>query len=451
MTLVLSKDRTKQFIEALPRFIFHSTTLDRIPNEVNLTSFIKDPQGTSKAMANLCLAAGLSMQTIQELANSTDIYLKQLHEDHYKGTISGGLNEYWTQVAYEVHFRFDTDKLSVAISDENYGRRIPPSDRSDGFQWYLSFYGTVWNAVGGSAPTILLLDNPGLELHADGQREIKRLLEERLPAVTPIIYVTHSPAMIDPFHLEQLRQVDLLPHDKGTVVSPLKIKHGDEFDLLEPVRSAVGASLVSSLMFGQFNILVEGAADKPILEGSFELFYKKEKDKFLLNGSISESKGAVLPNLYKRANLPFIIYLDADHAGHRLAKALVTDGIHPEKIVVLNSVIQLEGSTGVDFELEDILSADFYHSAVLQTYTEQPVDIPEEGNQKRTKKYEAIYKQKYDVGFNKRRVADTIKRLLLTGKADEQSLTNLKKLTSELYEGLKKQVSANGKQSVGSA
>jgi hypothetical protein len=131
-----------------------------IPNEVNVTDFVKDPDATSKGMSNLCRAAGLSVQKIRELAATSDTAQREAYEDHYKGTISGGLNEFWTQAEYHVHFRIEKERLSVSISDGTYTQRIPPSDRSEGFQWYLSFYATLLNDVGVSNQTILLLDNP---------------------------------------------------------------------------------------------------------------------------------------------------------------------------------------------------------------------------------------------------------------------------------------------------
>ena len=101
------------------------------------------------------------------------------HLDDYKATISGAINEFWTQQNYTVYFRTEKDRLSVSIEDKTYGRRIPPPDRSDGFRWYLSFYSTLMNEVSSNEQNILLLDNPGLELHPDGQWDIKRSIEER--------------------------------------------------------------------------------------------------------------------------------------------------------------------------------------------------------------------------------------------------------------------------------
>lgn len=432
---ILAQNLLAKFLEFIPQFVYHSTSIEKIPNEVNIADFIKDPEKTSKGMANLCRAAGLTMPRITELANTTDTNRRHVGEDQYTKNISGGINEYWMQENYEVQFQCEKDRLTVSISDETYTWRIPPSERSDGFQWYLSFYSAVLSTVSGPKPTVLLLDNPGLELHADGQRDIKKFLEEKLPWNTQIIYVTHSPAMIDAYQLEQVREVELLGKEQGTKIRKLRIKSGSESDLLEPVRSAIGASLVTSLMFNEFNILVEGASDKPILEGAFAATQKDAAKKIVINGSIAESK-EWLPLIYERAKLPYVVYLDADSSGRDLVKSLTGADVPKEKIILLNEAVKRDG----DFELEDIFSDDFYHKAVSETYPEQSIPQPPPGAGKRTKRYECLFKEQLDFDFTKRRVAVTIKKLLLENKADEESKKAVTELTEKLLKTLQAQV-----------
>jgi hypothetical protein len=428
----LAQDPRIRFHALVPRFVFHSTSLDRIPNEVNVADFVKDPEATSKGMANLCLVAGLSTQKIQELAGATEISRRETYEDHFRASISGGINEFWTQESYNVHFRIEKEKLSLSISDNTYGRRISPSERSDGFQWYLSFYSALLSEVSSTAPSVVLLDNPGLELHADGQRDIKRFLEEKLPRNTQVIYVTHSPAMIDTFNLEQVRRVELRKDMEGTKVLPLALGQG--LDLLEPVRSAVGASLVTTLISNDFNVLVEGASDKPILEAAFALFQPAEHTRIVINGSVSET-GKLLPSFYERARLPYAIYLDADSGGRDIRSQLVSSGGIPEgRIVYLGDVIRRDG----DFELEDIFHPRFYEYAVSQTYPDKEVGELPEGPGKTTKRYERSFGERFNIGFNKRRVAETVKKLLIQNGADAPDLDHLRALSSRIWEVLQR-------------
>jgi len=439
---LLQNDPIKILEQLLPHFVFHSTTLDKIPNEVNISEFTKNPEAVSRGMANLCGVAGLSMQKILDLAATTNTSMREGFEDHYRAGVSGGLNEFWTQETYTVHFRFDKEKMSISISDGTYSRRIAPTDRSDGFQWYLSFYTALINEVSQTKATIFLLDNPGLELHSDGQRDIKKFLEEKLPENAQVIYVTHSPAMIDPYDLHQIRQVELKGDMQGTKVRRLSFKEGADFDLLEPVRSAIGASLASSLVFNEFNILVEGAADKPILEGALDALSKDAKRKILVNGSVAESKDGFLVRFYQRARLPFIVCLDADNSGREIRQTLERWGVPPEKII--DTAELFPDRKGKDFELEDLLSVSFYYSAVMEAYPNLKLAKPEEIEGKQTKFYEAELKKEQKIGFNKRRVGEKVKALLQKGRADETTLANLRIVTDAVLGGLEQQVNGGG-------
>jgi len=434
----LSKDQALEFEKAFPHFILHSSRVDKVPDGVPVSDYVVDAEKSSKGMANLCAVAGLSTQKIKELAASANTSEREAYEDHFSSYVSGGINEFWTQEKYYLHFRIERDTLSVSISDETYSPRIAPSERSDGFQWYLSFYSALVSEASVTASKVVLLDNPGLELHSDGQRDIKRFLEEKLPPTTQVIYVTHSPAMIDTYALEQVRKVEILGENLGTKIG--SISYSDEGDLLEPVRSAIGASLVSSLAFNNYNVLVEGAADKPILEGAFAQFRKDVSGKILINGSVAETS-ALLPRFYERAGLPFVVCLDGDSRGRQIASMLRKFEIPEAKIVGIELFAdELGGLKGNDFELEDVLEGNFYHGAVKETYPQYEVDAPKGVTGKRTAYYESAFKKSYGIGFNKRRVGETVKKLLLEGRADPETSKRLEKLTSKLWEALTQQV-----------
>lgn len=425
----LKQEPVALLMNILPLFVFHSAVADQIPNEVKITDFVNNPEGFSRGMANR--AAGLPIQKLQDLANKEERSEIAVYEDYYKGTISGGLSEFWTQETYEVHFVISKDRMSVFISDTTYSLRIPPSDRSDGFRWYLSFYCKLLNDGATAREKCILLDNPGMELHLDGQRDIKRFLEEKMALDSQIIYVTHSPAMIDPFNLTQIRKVELLPKNQGTKVSASFVKSDGDLDLLEPVRLAIGASLVGSLLFHQFNILIEGAADKPILDAALRMVGHPETNKVLVNGSVSETKEMFLPRFYQRSKLPFVILLDGDASGRKIKSAL-------EGYDIKDEVVLLSDIFGADREraIEDVLSAEFYHRAVVRSYPDRDMTLPAENNKMRGKSYEEIFRAAFGIGFSKKRVADTVGRMIEKNETDEETRANLEKIVGALYEKL---------------
>jgi predicted ATP-dependent endonuclease of OLD family len=434
----LQVDQRASFETQLPEFVYHTTVLDRIPNEVPIAEFVANPAEVSRGMYNLCSIAGLSMQKLQDLA-SADTSTVQSYEDSYQASVSGGLNEYWTQEQYTINFRVGNEKLSVSVNDTTYQPRIPPSERSEGFQWYLSFYATLQNEVAKSASVVLLLDNPGLELHADGQRDIKKLLEEKLRSNAQVIYVTHSPAMIDPFRLEQVRKVELQNDKAGTRVIRVEIKKGDDFDLFDPIRTAIGASLATSLIMNKYNVLVEGAADKPILEAGLALYGGDAGKAVLVNGSVSESKDDFLVRFYARAKVPFAVYVDADSGGRRIENTL-SNVIGSKHLVSLKDVFPDRSD---DFELEDIVSEACYHQAVEAEYSSYQIVLPANDNKKRMKRYDESFQKGHGIGFSKRRVAERLKAMLLDGSADAETEQNLKAVVGALLEKLAAQVENN--------
>jgi predicted ATP-dependent endonuclease of OLD family len=426
------KNKSLVLMKRLPKFIFHSTSLDKIPDHVNVAEFVAAPAKVSIGMLKLCLAAGLSIQKIQALSKTLSAPERETYEDHYKGNISGGLNEFWKQEEYEVNFRIEKERLSVSISDRTYTQRLSPSQRSDGFQWYLSFYSTIQSERGLSAPTVILLDNPALELHVDGQRDIKRFLEEKVASNAQIIYVTHSPAMVDPFKLEQIRVVELRPGRDGTKISNRIIKEGEQLDILEPVRSAIGTSVGYSLIAANYNILVEGSADKFLMEGILEVCAPEISGSIFVNGSIAESKDCILVEIFNRLHVPFVVVLDADSGGREIAKKLRSKDIPEKNIIEIEKVFPEKSG---DFALADIFSEKIYHEAVSIEYSAEriKVDKLERKDAKIENNYEKEFKDKHPMEFKKTRVARQLKKMLIDGiKLDKETSASLDKLNQAI-------------------
>lgn len=91
--------------------------------------------------------------------------------------------------------------------------------------------------------------------------------------------------------------------------------------------------------------------------------------------------------------------------------------------------------------MEDVISADFYHKAVCETYPDKPIDRPASDG-KRSRAYAEAYIERYNIGFNKRRVGNTIKRLLQGGRGlDKETRQDLTKLGQEICDKCLAQVS----------
>lgn len=79
--------------------------------------------------------------------------------------------------------------------------------RSRGFVWFFSFLAWYSDVRRSTGSLVLLLDEPGLTLHAKAQQDLLRYFETELKDQHQLIYTTHSPFMVDPEHFERVRIV----------------------------------------------------------------------------------------------------------------------------------------------------------------------------------------------------------------------------------------------------
>lgn len=111
----------------------------------------------------------------------------------------------------------DGQYLKVVVED-NIGVKIELDQRSEGFQWLVSFYVVFFaEAMDKHKNAILLLDEPGMSLHGLKQREFRETIS-RLAEKNQTIYTTHSPFLVGPNELDLVRVVELKDREEGTKV-----------------------------------------------------------------------------------------------------------------------------------------------------------------------------------------------------------------------------------------
>ena len=147
--------------------------------------------------------------------------------------------------------------LDIRVKNRRTGVSLPLRNRSKGFNWFFSFL--VWFKKiqeDNTTKYILLLDEPGLNLHASAQHSLLRFLAD-LSEDYQIIYSTHSPFMIEPSDLTKVRTV--VETDRGSQISD-SIQEKDP-NTLFPLQAALGYDIAQNLFISKHNLLVEGASD----------------------------------------------------------------------------------------------------------------------------------------------------------------------------------------------
>src|SRR6266545_2401666 len=102
--------------------------------------------------------------------------------------------------------------LDIRIRDQRHRVTMNFGERSEGFVWFFSFV-AAFSEVRETDQLVVLLDEPGLGLHAAAQADLLRYIGERLAPRHQVVYTTHSPFMVDPTAPRRVRTVEDL--DRG--------------------------------------------------------------------------------------------------------------------------------------------------------------------------------------------------------------------------------------------
>ena len=105
--------------------------------------------------------------------------------------------------------------MRARIYNQLHDMTVPFSDRSAGFVWFFSFLVLFSQVKKRHGNVIILLDEPGLNLHAKAQGDLLRYFKEKLRPEHQVIYTTHSPFMVPPDDLASVRTVEDVVRVRG--------------------------------------------------------------------------------------------------------------------------------------------------------------------------------------------------------------------------------------------
>ena len=160
--------------------------------------------------------------------------------------------------AEKIRINADGQYLKVVVEDD-LGVEIELDQRSEGFQWLVSFFVVFFaEAMDKHKNAILLLDEPGMSLHGLKQREFRSTIS-KLAEQNQTIYTTHSPFLVGPDELDLVRVVELKNREEGTKVHTT-LSSSDPAGLL-PLQEALGYDLAQSLFTQHKNLILEGLTD----------------------------------------------------------------------------------------------------------------------------------------------------------------------------------------------
>lgn len=223
--------------------------------------------------------------------------------------------------ADRLRIKADGQYLKVVVEDD-LGVEVELDQRSEGFQWLVSFFVVFFaEAAEKHKNAILLLDEPGLHLHGLKQRDFRDTIS-RLATKNQTIYTTHSPFLVGPDELDIVRVVDMTDRKVGTKVHG-DLSSGDPAALL-PLQEALGYDLAQSLFAQTRNLVLEGLTDYWYVEAIAQLLHASQdaaiNEKIALVFANSAGKVVYYATILHAHNLKVAALLDSDAAGEQAAQ-----------------------------------------------------------------------------------------------------------------------------------
>jgi predicted ATPase len=303
-------------------------------------------------------------------------------------TVSEEVFRYWSQnpeltVELDLDFREAGQNgqggppfLDVRIRNNRHRVTTNFGERSGGFVWFFSFL-AAFSELRDAENLILLLDEPGLRLHAAGQADLLRYLDEELAVGHQVVYTTHSPYMVDAARPHRVRSVEDVAGE-GT-----RVCEGAEAtsrDTVLPLTGALATSLLKGIGAGPRTLLVGGVPDLVYLEvmsGYLRDGGRRGLDpawRVLPTGGLG---GLPVAATLLGAPLEAAVLLEVG-AGHPSVRALAEQGVVlPERLLALT---ELTGQS--EAGLEDLFDDAFYLHLVAATGVEEldPDELAGEGS-----------------------------------------------------------------------
>lgn len=370
-----------------------------LPAKVNLRNLCAKEQRSlvdesDNTVLSLLRLAGVSAES---LANADGYESAKAQLEGISNRITDDIFELWTQNQHdatqelEVQFDLADDPRDVAPFDNGpnlYIRirglkhrvSVPFDKRSKGFKWFVSFvvwFENVKQHLGAEDRIVLLLDEPGLSLHALAQADLLRYFD-RLSEKHQIIFTTHSPFMVRSDRLSDVRLVEDVPK-KGTTVSS-DVAGGDSRTIF-PLQAALGYSIAQNLFLGSKNLLVEGPSDFLYLQSISGVLQRAGReglrDDVVIMPVGGLDKLATFVALLAGNELSFVVLHDWSKAPEQRLTDLVRQRLVSKKAVLNYGMFmgEDEGST-THADIEDLFDAEFFvelFSEAFQKELGQPI------------------------------------------------------------------------------
>lgn len=366
-------DAVQEFLLGrMPKF-FYFGEYQFLPGVINLSELgaAEEKPGTTplQTVRALLQLANTDVAAITE----EDWTSRKAELEAVSNDLTAQVQEYWKQNS-ELEVLLDIDKvnetlangqwavartLMVSVKDRRHGFSNSFDDRSTGFRWFFSFLAAFSEFEHAGESVIVLLDEPGVTLHGHAQKDFLRFINERLAPAVQVLYTTHSPFMVEPGKLDNIRIVEDRGPEKGAFITQDVLGVGADSSF--PLQGALGYDIAQHLFIGDMNCILEGTSDFTYLQAmsahlkSLGRSFLDERWRLLPVGGVGKVPTFVA--LMGR-DLQVTVVVDETRGEMQKLRNMVGEGLLSQKRLI--TIADITGTKQADiedlFDVEDYLS-----------------------------------------------------------------------------------------------
>lgn len=194
--------------------------------------------------------------------------------------------------------------------------------RSKGFQWFFSFFIKLYynfQHTDEEYQSIILLDEPGVYLHSDFQKELLNILK-KVSNNNKVIYCTHLENLVNP-NIIPIKTIKIATRENENIELKNYFEFSNNSRNLGDMTPLINALKLNSYPYNYFDkkiLLVEGMTEV--------IFFKLLQEKGLLDKEIviiplgGASQISTLVSLISGLSKKYVLLLDSDNEGKKAYK-----------------------------------------------------------------------------------------------------------------------------------
>ncbi|MGL4951219.1 MAG: ATP-dependent nuclease [Mycoplasma sp.] len=274
--------------------------------------------------------------------------------------INKKFNELFFHNSEQYDFKIECNKSEINFIITKNNTPLNLDYQSTGFRWFFDLFFNLIASTDLSKGDILVIDEPGTNLHVSGLIELREFLREfAIKNGITIVISTHSPFLISLDHLDELRVITNNENNEVIIKNNFYAIDNEDSDVISPIKNALTVANHMILDQDKQLLFVEGITDYNYLILFRNLLGIKDLVFLPIRGlgkstdpNIKEIRLDISKKLIGIRKYNAMLLVDGDGAGKDMQK---TNSKSELKVITISEIIEKHKDIESLFHKDDLI------------------------------------------------------------------------------------------------